>query len=209
VSKRAIAVCVLVVCCFCAVASPAAAQSGPSTGGAAYVPEPAPPAPVAPGQYTGPTVPGDKAVLQPDGQAAAPLNAPPQVQQAIWAANTLQELPYKYGGGHGDFEDDGYDCSGTVSFALHAAGLLERPLDSGSFMRWGEGGKGAWITVYTNPGHAYVVLAGLRLDTSSAGVISRRSTRRRIARSATERGPRWRPTGRPSRGFTKRHPLGF
>jgi len=155
------------------------------------------------------TVPGAVAQLLPDGSAAAPADAPPQVQQAVWAANRIQDKPYVYGGGHAEIEDNGYDCSGTVSYALHHAGLLETPLDSGSFMRWGESGKGAWITVYTNPGHAYVVLAGLRLDTSSAGVISRRSTRRRIARSATERGPRWRPTGRPTSGFTKRHPLGF
>jgi hypothetical protein len=199
---------VLVLLCLFALPSWAAAQAPPSTGGAAYAPEPPPPPPAAPGLYTGLTVPGDKAVLQPDGTAAAPLNAPPQVQQAVWAANTLQQHPYKYGGGHGDFDDDGYDCSGTVSFALHAAGLLETPLDSGSFMRWGERGRGPWITVYTNPGHAYVVIAGLRLDTSAAGVIARRGGRR-PARAATERGPRWRPTGRPTRGFAKRHPLGF
>ena len=188
----------------------AAAQdpAGPSTGGAAYAPEPPPPPPAAPGAYSGPTVPGDHAVLLADGQAAAPLNAPPQVQQAIWAANALQDKPYRYGGGHGDFDDDGYDCSGTVSFALHGAGLLDTPLDSSGFMRWGESGKGTWITVYSNPGHAYVVLAGLRLDTSAAGVAARRGSSRR-ARAATERGPRWRPTGRPTRGFRVRHPAGF
>ena len=107
-------------------------------------------------------------MLQEDGTAAAPANAPEQVKQAIWAANSLQELPYRYGGGHNLKFDvsKGADCSGTVSFALKAAGLLDTPLDSGSFMKWGEKGKGAWITVYTNPGHAYVVIAGLRLDTS-------------------------------------------
>jgi hypothetical protein len=106
------------------------------------------------------------AQILPSGLAAAPADAPPQVQNAIWAANELQEMPYKYGGGHRRFIDNGYDCSGTVSWALHFAGLLDSPLDSSSFMRWGERGPGQWITVYTNPGHAYVVIAGLRFDTS-------------------------------------------
>ena len=79
-------------------------------------------------------VPGSVAQLLPDGSAAAPADAPPQVQQAIWAANKIQDKPYIYGGGHGEFEDDGYDCSGTVSYALHGGGLLDTPLDSASFM---------------------------------------------------------------------------
>jgi hypothetical protein len=171
-----------------------------------------------PGSLT-PVVPGTKAKLLPDGTAAAPADAPPQVQQAIWAANRLQSKPYRYGGGHAKVEDSGYDCSGTVSYALIAAGLLKTPLDSGSFMRWGEAGRGQWITVYTNPGHAYVIIAGLRLDTSAAYARSARRSSRRKARStskrtvlnakALERGPRWRPGKRPSRGFTARHPLGF
>jgi cell wall-associated NlpC family hydrolase len=144
-------------------------------------------------------VPGSQAVLLENGLAAAPADAPVQVQEAIFAANELQELPYRYGGGHARFPiDTGYDCSGTVSYALHGGGLLKRPLDSSSFMRWGERGKGAWITVYTNPGHAYVIIAGLRLDTSSAGDRARRG-----------RGPRWRSTARAMRGFRARHPLGF
>jgi hypothetical protein len=157
-----------------------------------------PPAP------TSMVVPGTVAKLLPDGTAAAPALAPPQVQQAIWASNAIQRKPYVYGGGHGSFKARGYDCSGTVSFALHAAGLLDTPLDSGSFMRWGARGKGKWITIYTNPGHAYAVIAGLRLDTSSAGV-----SRTASGIKALQRGPRWRPTGRPSRGYRKRHPLGF
>ena len=127
-----------------------------------------------------------------------PADAPPQVQQAIWAANEIQDKPYVYGGGHGDFDDDGYDCSGTVSYALHGAGLLETALDSGSFMKWGEKGPGTWITVYTNPGHAYAVIAGLRLDTSAASVT--RSNTRKF-KKALERGPRWRPTMRSSQGL--------
>ena len=152
-------------------------------------------------------VPGDVATLLPDGTAAAPANAPVEVQSAIFAANRIQEKPYIYGGGHRHWRSRGYDCSGTVSYALHGGGLLSSPLDSSSFMRWGEKGPGTWITVYTNPGHAYAVLAGLRLDTSTAGMA--RSARKRFARSAFQSGPRWRPTMRSSRGFRARHPLGF
>jgi hypothetical protein len=145
-----------------------------------------------------PVVPGTVAKLQPDGLAAAPLDAPPEVQNAIWAANRIIGLPYVYGGGHNlRFAGRGYDCSGTVSFALHGANLLRAPLDSGSFMRWGLAGKGDWFTVYTNPGHAFAVIAGLRLDTSPAGDPS------------GLRGPRWRPVLRSTRGFRARHPLGF
>jgi hypothetical protein len=179
----------------------------PGTGGTAFEPEPPPPPMLAPGLWTGPEVPGTKAALLADGTAAAPSEAPEQVKQAIWAANSLQELPYLYGGGH-NLEFDvarGADCSGTVSFALHAAGLLKVPLDSGKLMSWGRSGRGAWITVFTNPGHAYAKIAGLRLDTS-VGRISRTSG---VAASAFERGPRWRPMGRAMEGFVKRHPVSF
>jgi hypothetical protein len=185
------------------VALPAAANadtpstSGAGTGGAVY--EPAQPAQSAPM-----VTPGSLAKLLPDGTAAAPALAPPQIQQAIWAANTIQRKPYIYGGGHRSFKSRGYDCSGTVSFALHAAGLLTSPLDSSSFMTWGARGRGHWMTVYTNPGHAYAVIAGLRLDTSSAGVSSAR-----YGAKATQSGPRWRPTGRSARGYRLRHPVGF
>jgi hypothetical protein len=142
------------------------------------------------------------------GRAIPPADAPPEVVGAINAANKIVGKPYKYGGGHALVEDSGYDCSGTVSYALLAAKLIKSPLDSSSFMRWGVRGKGAWITVFTNPGHAYAVIAGLRLDTSSYGYAARRSAKR-VAKSAYERGPRWRPTMRPARGFRARHPLGF
>jgi hypothetical protein len=181
----------------CLILPGVALAQSPSTGGAEYVPPPP----------ENMTVPGTKAKLLPDGSAAAPADAPAAVQQAIWAANRLQDMPYKYGGGHATVEDNGYDCSGTVSYALLHAGLLKSPLDSRSFARWGERGRGAWITVFTNPGHAYAVIAGLRLDTSSYS--SRTSSKRRYARSAFERGPRWRPTKRPARGFRKRHPVGL
>jgi hypothetical protein len=183
---------------FCVVA-PVGAFADPGTGGASYTPPPPPtpdPSTVPLGQPK-PIVPGARAVLLADGTAAAPADAPANVQNAIWAANTLQKLPYRYGGGHRSFiSRRGYDCSGTVSFALNAAGLLKRPLDSGSFMRWGKKGPGTWFTVYTNPGHAYAVIAGLRLDTSSAG-------------SGGGSGPRWRVKGRPSVGYKIRHPRGF
>jgi cell wall-associated NlpC family hydrolase len=149
------------------------------------------PAPVA---VTNPSVPGDVAVLHKDGTASAPQNAPVAVQQAIWAANKLIGKSYKYGGGHRRFNDTAYDCSGTVSFALHGGDLLDAPLDSTSFMSWGEAGAGSWITIYANGGHAFVVIAGLRLDTSAAGDPS------------GNKGPRWRPALRSTKGFTARHP---
>jgi hypothetical protein len=143
-------------------------------------------------------VPGMQATLLPNGLAAAPELAPQPVKDAIAAANAIIGKPYVYGGGHTlAFRSRGYDCSGTVSYALHGGGLLSRPLDSGSFMRWGLKGPGTWITVYTNPGHAFAVIAGLRLDTSPAG-----------DRSGL-RGPRWRPVLRTTTGFRARHPLGF
>ena len=175
---------------------PAAAQAQ-STGGAEYVPPPAENMVAA----------GSVAQLLPDGSAAAPADAPIQVQQAIWAANKLQDKPYKYGGGHAKIEDTGYDCSGTVSYALIGAGLLKSPLPSGPFMRWGERGRGQWITVYAHGGHAYAVIAGLRLDTSAYS--SRTARRGSVIASTLERGPRWRTSMRPSRGFAARHPFGL
>ena len=136
--------------------------------------------------------------MLPNGMAAAPSLAPQAVKQAIWAANEIVGKPYKYGGGHTlNFRSKGYDCSGTISYALHGGDLLDSPLDSGRFMKWGERGKGDWITIYTNPGHAYVVIAGLRLDTSA------------VNDQAGRKGPRWRAKSRPARGFKVRHPLGF
>jgi hypothetical protein len=137
-------------------------------------------------------IPGATAKVGPDGLAAAPAEAPPEVHAAIAAANRIVGKPYRYGGGHGKVEDSGYDCSGTVSYALLGAGILRSPLHSGALMRWGKAGRGEWITVYTNPGHAFVVIAGLRLDTSSAGDRSGR------------KGPRWRPALRSTRGFRAR-----
>jgi cell wall-associated NlpC family hydrolase len=132
-----------------------------------------------------------------NGLAAAPLSAPAAVQQVIWAGNQIVGLPYIFGGGHASFESPGYDCSGTVSFALHGAALLAVPEDSSEFMAWGSHGVGRWITIFSNPGHAYVDVAGLRLDTSAADDPS------------NQQGPRWRPLRAGNGGFTIRHPLGF
>jgi cell wall-associated NlpC family hydrolase len=132
-----------------------------------------------------------------NGKAYPPVDAPEQVKEAIWAANEIVGLPYKYGGGHARVKDSGYDCSGTVSYALHGGGLLDTPLDSSSFMSWGAAGTGSWITVYTNPGHAFVVIAGLRLDTSAEGDPSDKD------------GPQWRPILRNTKGFKARHLVGF
>ncbi|MGI8802815.1 MAG: hypothetical protein ACR2KV_11675 [Solirubrobacteraceae bacterium] len=143
------------------------------------------------------TVPGTVAKILPSGYAAAPAGAPVAVQAAIFAANQIVGRPYVYGGGHQSFVSAGYDCSGTVSFALHGANLLATPMDSSEFMRWGVRGPGLWITLYSNPGHVYMTIAGIRLDTSTAGDPSRLS------------GPRWRPLLRSSRGFRVRSLAGL
>jgi NlpC/P60 family len=125
--------------------------------------------------------------------ALAPLGAPQEVVDAIAAANRITRKPYKWGGGHGRWSDSGYDCSGTVSYVLHAAGLLDRARDSTGLMSWGERGAGEWITVYAHGSHAYMVIAGLRFDTSGRG----------------ERGPRRRLEPTRTRGYAKRHPAGL
>jgi hypothetical protein len=161
----------------------------PATGGAAY----GQPNPAAT-QLT----PEQTATILPTGFAAAPLSAPQPVKDAIAAANEIIGKPYLYGGGHNaKFLSRGYDCSGTVSYALHGGNLLTSPLDSSSFMKWGIKGPGTWFTVYTNPGHAFAIIAGLRLDTSAAGDPS------------GAKGPRWRPALRSIKGFSARHPIGL
>ena len=112
-----------------------------------------------------PMVEGNRAVLR-NGLAYAPANAPENIKNAIWAVNTLRRKPYVWGGGHGSFNDYGYDCSGAVSFALHYAGLLDVPLPSNDFRRYGRRGRGRWITIYSRDGHTFAVIAGLRLDTT-------------------------------------------
>ena len=145
----------------------------------------APAAPVAP--------PTGKAIVGDDGLAVAPADAPPQVQAIIAAGNKIASKPYKYGGGHGKWEDSGYDCSGSLSYAFHGAGMLKTAMDSSGFMSWGESGKGQWVTVYAKGSHAYMVIAGLRFDTSG------RSTQ----------NTRWQADMRSSSGYTVRHPEGL
>jgi hypothetical protein len=136
---------------------------------------------------------GPRARVLPDGTAVAPEDAPEPVKRVIQAGNAIASFPYKWGGGHGAWRDDGYDCSGSVSFALAGAGLLDSPLASGGFMSWGAPGPGEWITIYTNPGHMFMVVAGLRFDTSGRG----------------RAGTRWQEAPRSISGFTVRHAPGL
>ena len=129
------------------------------------------------------------------GLAAAPMSAPASVQEIIWAGNQIIGLPYIYGGGHQSFSSPGYDCSGTVSYALHGASLLATPEDSSEFMAWGSRGVGRWVTIFSNAGHAYMTVAGLRLDTSAADDPS------------SQQGPRWRPLRLSNGGYSVRHPV--
>jgi cell wall-associated NlpC family hydrolase len=142
-----------------------------------------------------PMVSGNRAVLR-NGVAYAPSQAPQSVKNAIWATNTLRRKPYVWGGGHGSFYDRGYDCSGTVSFALHSAGALNSPLPSSDLMRFGERGRGRWMTIYSRSGHTFAVIAGLRLDTTDLG-------------RGGDVGPRWYAYGRDTGGYVARHPVGM
>lgn len=131
---------------------------------------------------------GPRARVLPDGTAIAPESAPEPVKRIIQAGNAIASLPYKWGGGHATWRDDGYDCSGSVSFALAGAGMLEVPLTSGQFVDWGASGPGEWVTIYTNPGHIFMVVAGLRFDTSGRG----------------RAGTRWQEAPRSTSGFVAR-----
>jgi cell wall-associated NlpC family hydrolase len=191
------------------VVLPARAEAQTTTGGTSYKSSPrgstaaqaqAPqgvPAPTAtaPASTTVPPVAAvtPAATVGPDGLAIAPAGAPPQVAALIAAGNQIAKLPYKYGGGHGDFVDTAYDCSGSVSFALHAAGVLDATLDSSGLARWGVSGPGTWLSVYANKTHTYLIVAGLRFDTSGQ-------------RAA---GTRWQAAPRSARGFKVRHVAGL
>jgi peptidoglycan hydrolase-like protein with peptidoglycan-binding domain len=135
----------------------------------------------------------EEAYIGDDGLAVAPASAPEEVKAIIAAGNEIATKPYTYGGGHRRWNDSGYDCSGSMSYALHGAGLLDTPLDSTGFMSWGERGRGEWVTTYANAGHSYMIVAGLRFDTSA-----RRQT-----------GNRWSDTMRSPRGYRVRHPEGL
>jgi hypothetical protein len=168
------------------LAAPASAGRSKSRGGATFEPPPPPP---------------EEATLV-DGRVIAPASAPRRVKRVIEAANRLVEKPYIYGGGHKPFSstlDIGYDCSGAVSYALYGGRFLRSPLPSGSLMSWGEEGPGEWITVYAHGGHAYVVVAGLRFDTSLRDPDA----------PGPSTGPRWSRTLRESDAFVARHPLGY
>jgi hypothetical protein len=157
-----------------------------SSGGATFVPPPPPP---------------EEATLV-DGRVIAPASAPRRVKRVITAANRLVEKPYIYGGGHQPFSsslDTGYDCSGAVSYALYGGRFLRSPLPSGALMSWGQDGPGSWITVYAHGGHAYLVVAGLRFDTSMRDPDA----------PGPSSGPRWSRTLRESDAFVARHPRGY
>ncbi|WP_354698332.1 endolysin [Paraconexibacter sp. AEG42_29] len=162
----------------------------PPTADAAASPAPPPPAAAPAAAATGPV---GKATLTSGGLAVAPAGAPPEVVAMIAAANRIARTPYRYGGGHGDFDDTAYDCSGSVSYALHGAGLLDSTLDSSSLAKWGAAGAGRWVTIYANAEHVYMYVAGLRFDTSGQKTS----------------GSRWQDAARSSSGFTVRHPAGL
>jgi hypothetical protein len=171
---------------FMGLAAPASAGRSKSSGGATFEPPPPPP---------------EEATLV-DGRVIAPASAPRKVKRVIAAANRLVEKPYIYGGGHKPFSsmlDRGYDCSGAVSYALYGGRFLRSPLPSGNLMSWGEDGPGEWITVYAHGGHAYIVVAGLRFDTSMRDPDA----------PGPSSGPRWSRTLRESDAFVARHPLGY
>lgn len=129
-------------------------------------------------------------------RAVAPPSAPPAVKAMIEAANRLRNRPYKWGGGHRSFKSYGYDCSGAVSYVLHAAGMLDYPLVSGQLASWGGAGPGSWVQIYANKDHVFMVIAGLRFDTS------------RIT-DGDRTGPGWSEMMRPAKGFRIRHPFGL
>jgi hypothetical protein len=137
-----------------------------------------------------------QATLLPSGRAVVPASAPPAVRAMIEAANRIRHRPYRWGGGHRDWRSRGYDCSGSVSYVMHAAGLLDWPLDSTGFMRWGGGGAGSWVRIYANHEHVFAVIAGLRWDTSMTDDDDRT-------------GPGWSEYMRSGHGFRLRHPLGL
>jgi hypothetical protein len=139
----------------------------------------------------------DQATIGADGLAQIPDTAPPKLVALMHAANDVARKPYVYGGGHGRvageiWTDSAYDCSGSVSYALASAGYLDGPMVSGDLARWGRPGPGKWVTIFANGGHAFMVVAGLRFDTSGA-----------------EGGTRWQPDTLWGGGYVARHPLGL
>lgn len=137
---------------------------------------------------------GDAVELAPDGSAVAPLDAPDAVQNVIAAGNAIKNYPYIWGGGHGSYQANGYDCSGSVSYALKGANLIGDPMVSGDFMSYGDPGPGKWITIYSSPTHVFMFVGGLRFDTSFRD---------------GPYGTRWQDGKRSLAGFTITHPVGL
>ncbi len=176
---------VLIALVALALAGPAAASAKGSPGGVATDAASEIEVPVGP-EGTLAALVGERAI--------APLNAPLVVKRVIAAANRIRTTPYIWGGGHASWSSRGYDCSGSVSYALHGGGLLTSPLVSGSFATWGAPGPGRWITIYANAGHVYAVIAGLRWDTVG---------------DTSGSGPRWHQEPPYPKGFVVRHPVGY
>ena len=128
------------------------------------------------------------------GYAVAPPEAPPRVQAAIDAGNQIAGAPYRYGGGHADAGERGFDCSGAASHVLRAAGAMSGAMPSSGFRHFGESGPGEWISIYARKDHTFLVVAGLRFDTGYTGL---------------PRGPQWSIKGRPAKGSVVRHPDGL
>ena len=186
-SNKLLFAALLVACLLVAAPAASAQSSSTSGGGASFVPPPPPP---------------EKGALV-NGRVIAPASAPARVKRVIAFANQIVEKPYLYGGGHKPFErgvlDRGYDCSGAVSHALRGGRFLRSPLPSGPFMSWGSSGPGRWITVYAHGGHAYIVVAGYRFDTSMRDPDA----------PGPGTGPRWSKSLRKSSSFVARHPRGY
>jgi hypothetical protein len=138
-------------------------------------------------------IPGKTASLM-DGKAVPPAGLPKPVTAALEAGNRIAGKPYRYGGGHKQFEDTAYDCSGTVSYVLHAIGGLKSPTTSTALRNYGKKGLGKWITIYASKGHSFIVVAGLRLDTGYNG---------------EGKGPKWTKQSRSIKGFHTRYLPGF
>lgn len=183
VATAAVAVALLAV----PAISHAQVAGDPTTGGSAFTTD-------TPPVTTTPAPAGSVATIDATGRAVAPADAPAAVKQIIAAGNKIAFKPYVYGGGHRSWRSRGYDCSGSVSYALRGAKLLKAPLASGDFINWGEAGAGSWVTLYTKSSHIYAVIAGLRFDTSGR---------------SGNKGTRWQTAPRSAKGYTVRHPVGL
>jgi hypothetical protein len=181
-NKQKLKLCIAAIGVLAAMASAPTAASADCGGGGVSAAE------------TDVCTPTEKARLLPSGMLVPPKSAPARVKQVIWAANRIRTKPYVWGGGHARWWDRGYDCSGSVSYALHGGHFLESPLPSGPMESWGLEGEGRWITIYANAGHAFAVIDGVRWDTSG---------------DSSGTGPRWHEDLRDNVGYVARHPAGY